>query len=112
MPGSPEELRPREIVVNDRMQSGYRYLLTEPQGANFAPGFEPELSPAQMLALGVFCGKYLAGLRRLYHRRALLLCGQSAALSEQHHWTTLLSELRQRYFLLVAKQQTRSDLLI
>jgi hypothetical protein len=41
------------------MQSGYCYVLTEPEGANFAPGFKPELSPAQMLALGVFCGKYL-----------------------------------------------------
>lgn len=59
MPGRPEEFRPREIVVNDRMQSGYRYQLTELEGSNFAPAFEPELSPAQMLALGVFCGKYL-----------------------------------------------------
>jgi hypothetical protein len=59
MRGSPDGFRPREIVVNDRMQSGYRYVLTEPEAANFAPGFEPELSPKQMLTLGVFCGKYL-----------------------------------------------------
>lgn len=52
-----------EVVVNDSMQRGYRYRRTEPSGRNFAPGFEPELTPAEMLALGVFCGKYLTDCR-------------------------------------------------
>ncbi len=49
----------RQIVVNDRMQSGYRYVLTEPEGRNFAPEFKPELTPKAMLQLGVFGGKYM-----------------------------------------------------
>ncbi len=48
-----------EVVVSDLMQSGYRYLRTEAEGCAFHPGFKPELSPAQLLALGVFGGKYM-----------------------------------------------------
>lgn len=50
-------MRPKEVVVNDLMQKGCRYLLTEPPGKNFRPDFRLELTPKQMLALGVFCGK-------------------------------------------------------
>jgi hypothetical protein len=53
----------RIVVVNDRMQSGYRYQLTEPAGRNFDPEFTPELSPKEMLALGVFGGKYMTDCR-------------------------------------------------
>jgi len=55
--------RPRRTVVNDRMQRGYTYLLTEPAGRNFDPDFRPELTPAEMLALGVFSGKYMTDCR-------------------------------------------------
>ena len=41
------------------MQKDYRYELIEPPGRNFDPDFRPELTPKQMLALGVFCGKYM-----------------------------------------------------
>jgi hypothetical protein len=51
------------ITVNDLMQSAYRYELTEPEGRNFAPGFKPDLTPAQMLEMGVFGGKYLTDCR-------------------------------------------------
>lgn len=51
------------IVVNDRMQQGYCYDLAEPMGRNFEPGFEPELSPEQMLELGVFGGVYMRDCR-------------------------------------------------
>jgi len=52
-----------EVVVNDRMQQGYRYCRTEAPGRNFAPDFAPEVTPAEMLALGVFCGKYMTDCR-------------------------------------------------
>lgn len=51
------------ILVNDKMQSGYRYSLAEPVGTNFDPEFEPELTPKKMLQLGVFCGKYMTDTR-------------------------------------------------
>jgi hypothetical protein len=53
----------RKVVVNDRMQQGYVYSCTERPGHNFAPQFTPELTPKQMLRLGVFGGKYLTDCR-------------------------------------------------
>ena len=46
------------------MQSGYVYLLTEEPGRNFHPAFQPQLTPGEMLSLGVFGGKYLTDCRR------------------------------------------------
>ncbi len=51
--------KPKIVAVNDRMQKGYRYALTEPMGTNFDRDFRPELTPKQMLRLGVFGGKYM-----------------------------------------------------
>ncbi len=53
----------RKVVVNDRMQTGYVYYRTESVGRNFAPGFEPQLTPKEMLELGVFGGKYMTDCR-------------------------------------------------
>jgi hypothetical protein len=53
----------REVVVNDRMQKGYRYERVVRPGQDFHEGFAPELTPAEMLELGVFCGKYLTDCR-------------------------------------------------
>lgn len=47
------------MVVNDKMQQGYSYVLVEPMGKNFDPAFTPMLSPKEMLALGVFDGVYM-----------------------------------------------------
>lgn len=47
------------VVVNDLMQRGYVYFRTEPAGQNFDPQFRPQLTPAEMLELGVFGGKYM-----------------------------------------------------
>ena len=50
--------------MNDRMQKGYVYYRTEPAGKNFAPEFAPELTPRQMLAAGVFGGRYMTDCRK------------------------------------------------
>lgn len=52
-------MKPVRIEVNDLMQKGYVYFLTEAIGKNFAPDFQPELTPKEMLELGVFGGKYM-----------------------------------------------------
>lgn len=52
-------MRGKKIRVRDRMQQGYQYVCTEPEGKHFDPRFKPELTPKQMLALGVFGGVYM-----------------------------------------------------
>ena len=52
------------VTVNDQMQKRYRYQLTAPMGRNFDPEFKPELTPKEMLELGVFCGKYMTDCRK------------------------------------------------
>ena len=51
--------RPRAVEVNDRMQQGYVYVLAELIGRNFHSDFRPQLTPREMLLLGVFGGKYM-----------------------------------------------------
>lgn len=46
------------IHVHDRMQRYYSYALTAPLGKQFAKGFTPHFTPKEMLAMGVFEGKY------------------------------------------------------
>jgi len=48
-----------KIVVNDLMQKNYIYWRIEQVGKNFDPRFKPELTPKEMLELGVFGGKYM-----------------------------------------------------
>jgi hypothetical protein len=50
-------MRHRIVVVNDRMQQGYQYERLAPIGRGFDPEFTPELTPRDMLRLGVFCGR-------------------------------------------------------
>jgi len=52
-------MKPKKVIVNDKMQKKYVYYLTEPAGKNFDPNFRPSLSPKEMLELGVFGGRYL-----------------------------------------------------
>lgn len=49
----------KKIIVNDLMQKNYVYFLTEPIGKHFHEDFKPELTPKQMLSLGIFGGKYM-----------------------------------------------------
>jgi len=57
-------MRKKRVVVNDKMQKGYVYYLTEPIGKNFDKEFKPDLTPRQMLALGVFGGKYMTDCKK------------------------------------------------
>ena len=52
-------MKPTLIEVDDLMQQDYAYFLSEPIGRNFHPDFRPELTPKQMLELGVFGGRYM-----------------------------------------------------
>ncbi len=55
MNNSPKNI----VVVNDKMQEGYKYELVEPIGKNFSLDFKPDLTPQEMLELGVFGGVYM-----------------------------------------------------
>jgi len=47
------------IHINDSFQTG-SYTLIEPEGKNFDAEFTPDLTPKEMLELGVFSGSYIA----------------------------------------------------
>jgi hypothetical protein len=49
----------KTVTVNDLMQQGYTYELVAPEGKHFDPEFKPELTPQEMLELGVFGGCYM-----------------------------------------------------
>jgi hypothetical protein len=59
-------MKRRKVIVNDLMQKNYIYYLMEPIGKNFNPEFSPELTPKQMLEMGVFGGKYMTDCRDEY----------------------------------------------
>ncbi len=50
------------------MQTNYCYELTEPAGKNFHIEFRPELTPREMLELGIFGGKYMTDCRNEFPR--------------------------------------------
>jgi hypothetical protein len=47
------------VTIDDLMQKDYTYTLVEPMGRHFDAAFTPELTPREMLRLGVFGGKYM-----------------------------------------------------
>ena len=49
----------KKVKVNNKMQKDYEYELTELVGKNFHKDFKPDLTPMEMLELGVFGGKYM-----------------------------------------------------
>ncbi len=51
------------ITVHDSLQDGYCYSLVAPIGKDFDSEFRPDLTPKEMLAMGVFGGKYLTDCR-------------------------------------------------
>ena len=78
-------MKPRQVVVNDRMQADYTYQITEPMGKNFAPDFQPELTPKEMLELGVFGGKYMTDCQEEFPQDWF----EKAALCPERHDPTL-----------------------
>lgn len=56
-------MKTKTVLVNDRMQQDYRYTLTKPVGRCFHPDFCPDLTPKEMLTLGVFGGRYMNDCR-------------------------------------------------
>ncbi len=50
----------KRILIKDKLQKG-SYFLTERIGKNFDKEFKPELTPKEMLQLGVFGGRYFDG---------------------------------------------------
>lgn len=51
----------RTVRVNDPIQKNYNYEIVEEVGKNLDSEFRPELTPKQMLKLGVFGGNYFDG---------------------------------------------------
>ena len=76
----------RTVIVRDKMQHDYRYVLSAPAGRGFDPEFQPQLTPAEMLRLGVFGGKYMTDCRRefpksWFTRAKLAAAGRDPALN-------------------------------
>ena len=79
-------MRRRTVTVNDKMQKGYRYVLSAAVGRGFDAEFKPQLTPAEMLRLGVFGGKYMTDCRRefpksWFARAKLAAAGRDPALN-------------------------------
>jgi hypothetical protein len=53
----------RIVTVYDKMQDGYTYELVEKAGENFHPDFNPDLTPKEMLSMGIFGGVYMRDCR-------------------------------------------------
>jgi hypothetical protein len=73
------------VTINDIMQREYHYTRVEPVGKHFAPGFKPELTPAEMLQLGVFGGKYMTDCQKEFPKSWFA----HAMLDHQKHDATL-----------------------
>ncbi len=56
----------KKILITDKFQHGYAYSLVEPAGENFDADFNPQLTPKEMLRLGVFGGVYLNDCKMEY----------------------------------------------
>ena len=48
-----------KVTVVDKIQKKYQYTLTEQISKNFDTEFKPQLTPKQMLSLGIFGGIYM-----------------------------------------------------
>jgi hypothetical protein len=78
-------MKNKKVIVRDKMQGNYCYELSEPMGKNFESGFTPELTPGEMLSLGVFGGKYMTDCRKEFPKSWFV----KAKLSPGKHDTNL-----------------------
>ncbi|MBI2439564.1 MAG: hypothetical protein HYV45_03110 [Candidatus Moranbacteria bacterium] len=78
-------MKKKIVVVHDMMQKEYVYTLSEPVGRNFHPDFKPDLTPKEMLALGVFGGKYMTDCQKEFPKNWFV----SALLSPKKYDRTL-----------------------
>jgi len=72
-------MKKRVVVVNDIMQKNYSYNLSRPIGKNFDFEFTPELTPKQMLKMGVFGGKYMTDCQKEFPKdwfKSAKLCSE------------------------------------
>ena len=54
----------KKIKVKDNLQRDYVYSLSRPTAKDFDENFKPQLTPKEMLELGVFGGLYLADCQK------------------------------------------------
>lgn len=77
-----QKTKKKTVIVSDKMQNNYRYDITEPAGKNFHPDFKPQLTPSEMLKLGVFGGRYMTDCQnefpKSWFKGAKLYQGNSA----------------------------------
>lgn len=59
-------MKNKQKTVSNDLQKKYTYTLREPVGRNFDPDFKPDLSPKEMLKLGVFGGHYHEYMKKEY----------------------------------------------
>jgi len=52
----------KHIIYSDNFQKKYHYTLTEAMGKHMHPDFKPDLTPQEMLVIGVFGGAYFIGV--------------------------------------------------
>jgi len=72
------------VVVNDKMQKGYLYTLSEPMGKHFDESFKPQLTPKEMLELGVFGGKYMTDCKKEFPKEWFAKAKLSPDYSDEH----------------------------
>lgn len=53
----------KKVLVKDKMQK-CTYILSQPMGKNFDTRFKPQLTPKQMLVMGVFGGRYMRDCKK------------------------------------------------